>query len=81
METKSIEYPKIGRAYKHYKGGEYEVITLSKHSETGEDMVVYKSLHFGSVYVRPLNLWFEVVADGGRKVKRFTLRDKIYAGE
>ncbi len=73
MENKTIKYPTIGKTYQHYKGGEYEVITLAKHSETGEDMVIYKSLHFGSVYSRPLNLWFEVVTtDEQRRVSRFT---------
>lgn len=55
METKS--YPEIGKTYTHYKGGKYEVISLAKHTETGEDMVVYRSLLFGSVYVRPLDSW------------------------
>lgn len=62
-------YPEIGRVYTHYKGGKYKVMTLAKHTETGEDMVVYKSLLFGTVYVRPLSLWCESV-DG---VHRFTL--------
>ena len=43
------------------KGGKYEVISMAKHTETGEDLVVYKSVHFGSVYARPLYQWFEKV--------------------
>ena len=58
---KSKVYPKIGGKYKHYKGGSYEVITLAKHTETDETMVVYKSLEFGSIYTRPLSVWEDVV--------------------
>lgn len=56
-----MEYPKIGIPYYHYKGGIYEVISMATHSETNEPMVVYKSLLFGSVYVRPLSMWFEEI--------------------
>lgn len=65
-----INYPEPGAKYKHYKGGLYEVITLATHTESTEAMVVYKSLLFGSIYVRPLNVWNEDVADS--KEKRFT---------
>lgn len=61
VEFKEILYPMIGGKYKHYKGGYYEVIGMANHSETGEAMVVYKSLLFGGVYVRPLKMWFETV--------------------
>ena len=52
--TKIIRYPEPNKKYRHYKGGLYVVISLAKHSETNEDMVVYQSILFGSVYVRPL---------------------------
>lgn len=55
------EYPEIGKTYKHYKGGLYSVITMATHTETNEPMVVYKSLLFGSIYVRPLEMWFDKV--------------------
>jgi len=42
-----------GRRYRHKKGGRYEVLELGKHSETQEDMVVYRSLDHGTVWVRP----------------------------
>lgn len=74
MEKTFIKYPEVGKIYNHYKGGKYEVITLAKHSETDEVLVVYKSLHFGSVHARPLPMWFEVVtADEGQRVTRFEL--------
>ncbi len=85
MENKFVNYPKIGKLYNHYKGGEYEVITLAKHTETEEDFVVYKSTLFGSVYVRPLSMWFEVINKdvvgnlGGNDIytetTRFTLKE------
>jgi hypothetical protein len=59
--TDRIQYPKPNKTYRHYKGGLYKVITLAKHSETNEDMVVYQSLLFGDIRVRPLSMWFERV--------------------
>jgi hypothetical protein len=59
----SKNYPEPGQKYKHYKGGTYEVITLATHTESSEPMVVYKSLLFGSIYVRPLDIWNSLVAE------------------
>ena len=61
--------------YTHYKGNEYEVIDIATHSETEEQMVVYRALYgeFG-LWVRPLSMFDEIMDDGR---KRFTyLRDK-----
>lgn len=60
--------------YRHYKGNEYEVLYVAKHSETLEPMVVYRALYgdFG-VWVRPASMWNEYVEKDGIKVKRFTL--------
>lgn len=59
--------------YKHFKGNEYEVIAIAKHSETGEDMVVYRALYgdFG-FWVRPASMWNEIVECDGQKMQRFT---------
>lgn len=65
-----IVYPNIGKKYKHYKGGLYEVITMATHTETGEPLVIYKSLLFGSIYARPLSMWFDAIKD--QLVNRFT---------
>lgn len=63
---------KLGR-YRHFKGNEYEVIALAKHSETLEDMVVYKALYGdGGVWVRPASMWEETVEYQGATVKRFS---------
>ena len=63
---------KIGK-YRHFKGNEYEVLHIAKHSETGEDMVVYRALYgAGEVWVRPLSMWNETVEREGKSFRRFT---------
>jgi hypothetical protein len=57
--------------YRHYKGGEYEVLHLARHSETEEELVVYRALTNGSIWVRPLVMFTEMVAHDGRLVPRF----------
>lgn len=59
--------------YRHFKGGEYELLYLARHSETGEEMVVYRALYgdYG-VWVRPAAMWNEEVEHEGRRVRRFT---------
>ncbi len=62
--------------YKHYKGNLYEVIGVAKHSETLEEMVVYKALYQAegeNLWVRPKALFLEEVEVGGKKIKRFEL--------
>ena len=62
---------KLGN-YKHYKGKEYEVIGVAKHSETLEDLVVYRALYNKhEVWVRPLKMFLEDVEVDGKKVLRF----------
>jgi len=86
-------YPEIGKNYKHYKGGKYNVLTMATHSESEnvkiifdklnsvklsseakklinelkssfeDNLVIYKSLHFGSVHARPLGMWFEKIGE------------------
>lgn len=58
--------------YRHFKGQEYEVIAIAKHSETLEEMVVYKALYgAGDVWVRPVSMWEEVVTKDSKTFKRF----------
>ena len=58
--------------YKHFKGNCYEVLYLAKHSETLEDMVVYRALYGeGGIWVRPANMWNETVEFEGNTVKLF----------
>ena len=56
-----MEELKPGR-YRHFKGNEYEVVGVAKHSETLETMVVYRALYGeGGLWVRPLSMWSEHV--------------------
>ena len=59
--------------YRHYKGNEYEVIAIAKHSETLEEMVVYRALYGEEqTWVRPAHMWNEAVTlPDGSIVKRF----------
>ena len=60
--------------YKHFKGNMYEVIDVAYHSETLEEMVVYKALYGeGKTWVRPISMWDGEVEKDGKKAKRFTL--------
>ena len=62
---------KIGK-YRHFKGNEYEVLYIAKHSETLEPMVVYKALYGeGGIWVRPASMWNETVERDGKTFKRF----------
>ncbi|MEL4106322.1 GNAT family N-acetyltransferase [Oscillospiraceae bacterium WX1] len=63
---------KPGR-WHHYKGNDYEVLYIARHSETLEPMVVYRALYGdGDVWVRPASMWQEMVLSGGAHVPRFT---------
>lgn len=59
--------------YRHFKGGEYEVLGMAKHSETEEEMVVYRALYGEcGLWVRPAAMWNETVERDGKCVRRFT---------
>lgn len=61
----------IGK-YRHFKGGEYQVYGIARHSETGEQLVVYEPLYGeGGLWVRPLSMFQEMVNHDGRQVPRF----------
>lgn len=58
--------------YQHYKGRRYEVIDIARHSETEEQLVVYRTLYGNyDLWVRPLVMFEELVEVDGRKVPRF----------
>lgn len=67
---------KLGK-YKHFKGGLVEVIAIAYHSETLEEMVVYKALYEcrnfgkGSIWVRPKKMFLENVLVNGKETPRF----------
>lgn len=58
--------------YRHYKGGEYEVIGVARHSETLEPLVVYRPLYGeGTLWVRPHAMFFGELLQGGVATRRF----------
>lgn len=60
--------------YRHFKGGEYEVLGTALHSETKEPMVVYRALYGeGGLWVRPAAMWSEHVQRDGYSGPRFVL--------
>ncbi|GHH57260.1 DUF1653 domain-containing protein [[Pseudomonas] boreopolis] len=62
---------KPGR-YRHYKGNEYDVVAVARHSETLEPVVVYRALYGeGGLWVRPYAMFCEEVVVDGRSVRRF----------
>ena len=59
--------------YRHFKGGEYQVLGLARHSETEEWFVVYRPLYGeGGLWVRPAAMWNEQVERGGTVLPRFS---------
>jgi hypothetical protein len=70
MNSTAVNVP-TGR-YRHYKGNEYEVIGIAKHSETLEPMVVYRPLYGeGGLWVRPAGMFAENVIIDGKTQPRF----------
>lgn len=58
--------------YRHYKGNFYEVIDMAYHSETEEEMVLYRQLYGeGSLWVRPIGMFLENVVIDGCELPRF----------
>lgn len=71
---KAEQEPVIGAKYRHFKGGEYEVTGFAKHSESGEKLVIYRSLsNPDEVWARPYEMFTETLWRDGERVKRFTL--------
>lgn len=65
---------KVGGLYQHYKGMNYRVVGLVKHSETLETLVSYECLYensLGNFWVRPLAMFLEEVVIEGKSVPRF----------
>lgn len=63
--------------YRHFKGNFYEVIGTARHSETLEEMVVYRALYGeGGLWVRPASMWNEEVNREDYRGPRF-----VFVGE
>ncbi len=69
--SKKAKSLKLGE-YEHYKGNKYRVLSVARHSETLEELVVYQALYGGrGIWVRPLGMFMEKVIVNGKKVPRF----------
>ena len=78
MRIGKMDFPKKGK-YRHFKGGEYELLYIARHSETDEPMVVYKALYEcgetplnEGIWVRPVSMWTETVTRDGKTFPRFS---------
>ena len=67
----------VGGRYRHYTGNEYTVLGVARHSETLEEMVIYRA-EYGErgVWVRPKEMFLEEVSVAGKTVFRFTYMDE-----
>ena len=62
---------KLGK-YRHFKGKEYEVIGIAKHSETLHEYVVYRCLYGNyDLWIRPIEMFEETIEKDGKTFKRF----------
>lgn len=74
---KPFQYDIRPGRYRHFKGNEYQVLGMAHHSETEEEMVVYRPLYGdGGLWVRPAAMWCEPVERDGKVQPRFA-----YVGE
>ncbi len=65
--------------YQHYSGKLYNILGISRHSETHEEYVVYQRLYedYG-IWIRPLQMFLETVVHEGKTVKRFTYLKPLF---
>ena len=69
-----MDKPVVGGLYRHYKGGMYRILTIARHSETLEELVVYANASDPAlVWARPISMWSETVETKDGTVLRFTI--------
>lgn len=54
-------YPQPGEKWQHYKGGQYEIVAMCNHTDTNEELVIYRSLSFGGFHARPYIEWHDEI--------------------
>ena len=64
-----------GQMYQHFKGSLYEILCVGTHTETLEELVVYKPVDKDVIWIRPLSMWNTILRKNGKDVSRFTLVD------
>ena len=65
-----------GQKYRHYKGNEYIILAIAKHTETLEEMVVYQDLSDASkIWVRPMVMFSGALPDGQQRFERLKESD------
>lgn len=68
--------------YQHFKGNRYQLMELARHSETGEDYVVYRALYGErGIWVRPLAMFAETIEREGQTLQRFSLVEAEDSGD
>ncbi len=72
-----MEHVQIGGMYRHYKGNQYKVLHVARHTETEEALVIYQALYGEyDIWARPLDMFLEtVILPDGSVVPRFALVD------
>jgi hypothetical protein len=79
MENEGIDKVVPGALFEHYKGKEYKILGVGRHSETLEMCVIYQALYdspeFGdrATWIRPLEMFLETVSIDGKEIPRFRL--------
>jgi hypothetical protein len=64
---KNMHYPQPGEKWLHYKGGLYEIVCMCNHTETNEELVIYRSLSFGGWHARPYSEWHDEIQVEGER--------------
>ena len=71
----------IWREFRHFKGNLYRLEGFAKHTETQEEMVVYRALYGErGLWVRPAKMFFETIERDGKRMKRFELVEGTWTG-
>jgi hypothetical protein len=61
--------------YKHYKGGMYKVLGIGRHTEENQELVIYQSLETNDIWIRPVEMFFEIVKTENYQGPRFIPRE------
>ena len=71
QKEESKRYPMPGRTFEKHNGEKIKIIEIAKHSETLEELVIYRPYLGGPVVAQPLYGWFDTIEVNGKMVKKF----------